>query len=126
MENSFGTQYRWNTANFVAFKETNYPEEHKDIIRRTWEWQKETIQHPASYIVEREVSNAFNKVVVDGDSVIEAREKSALISNREIIRKLKEFGFCDEDGNIIKDYPINVLERLQNKLNESGDGTDEQ
>lgn len=126
MENSFGTQYRWNTANFVAFEETNYPEEHKDIIRRTWEWQKETIQHPASYIVEREVSNAFNKVVVDGDSVIEALEKSALISNREIIRKLKEFGFCDEDGNIIKDYPINVLERLQNKLNESGDGTDEQ
>ena len=37
MENSFGTQYRWNTANFVAFEETNYPEEHKDIIRRTWE-----------------------------------------------------------------------------------------
>lgn len=124
MENSYGTQYRWNTANLVAFEETNYPEEHKEVIRETWQYQKETIQHPAGYIVEREVSNSFNRVVVDGNSVIEALEKSTLVSNREIIRKLKEFGFCDEDGNIIKEYPINVLERLQNMLKENGDGTD--
>ena len=75
-----------------------------------------------SYIVERELSNAYTNVVVNGDSVVEALWKSSLVSDREIMRKLKEFGFCDEDGNLIRDYPIQAMEMIETKLREQSGG----
>lgn len=116
MELSYGTEYRWNTANLEAFEQGSYPEDHKEVIKTAWENQKETIQHPASYIVEREISNAFTNVVVNGEKVIDALEKSTLLSDREIIRKLEEFGFCDSDGNLLRDYPVKVIEDIEAKL----------
>ena len=120
MESSYGTQYRWNTANKAAFEDSSYPDEHKDVIKLMWESQKETMQHPASYIVEREISNAFNNVTVNDISVIEALEKSTFVSNREIIRKLQEFGFCDQQGNPIKEYPADTVEKLKEQLDMNG------
>ena len=116
MELSYGTEYRWNTANLEAFEQGSYPEDHKEVIKTAWDNQKETIQHPASYIVEREISNAFTNVVVNGEKVIDALEKSTLLSDREIIRKLEEFGFCDSDGNLLRDYPVKVIEDIEAKL----------
>ena len=123
MELSYGTEYKWNTANLIAFEEGTYSEAHKKVIKTAWQNQKETIQHPASYIVEREISNAYTNVVVNGDTVIEALEKSTLVSNREIARKLKEFGFFNEDGTVNRNYPVKVLEDIYAKLNaQKGDG----
>ncbi len=122
LELAYGTEYRWNTANLAAFAESSYPEDHKEVILSMWEGQRETLQHPASYIVERELSNAYTNVVVNGDSVVEALWKSSLVSDREIMRKLKEFGFCDEDGNLIRDYPIQAMEMIETKLREQSGG----
>lgn len=116
MELSYGTEYKWNTANLVAFERGTYSEIHKSVIKIAWENQKETIQHPASYIVEREISNAYTNVVVNGDTVIEALEKSTLLSNREILRKLREFGFCDENGKLDRNYPVKVIEDIRSQL----------
>lgn len=60
--------------------------------------------------------------MVNGDSVVEALWKSSLVSDREIMRKLKEFGFCDEDGNLIRDYPIQAMEVIETKLKEQSGG----
>lgn len=122
MELSYGTEYRWNTANMKAFEETSYPEEHKDVIRVAWENQKENLQHPASYIVEREISNAFTNATVNGDTVIEALDASKLVADREIMRKLKEFGYVDSDGKLLRDYPIQVMEDIKDKLKEQTKG----
>ena len=126
MELSYGTEYRWNTANLKAFEEGSYPESHKQIIKIAWENQKETVQHPASYIVEREISNAYTNVVVNGDTFIEALEKSTLLSDREIVRKLKEFGFCDSDGNLNRNYPVKVIEDIQAKLSNGAENETKQ
>ncbi len=124
MELSYGTEYRWNTANLKAFDETSYPEEHKDVIRVAWANQKENLQHPASYIVEREISNAFTNATINGDTVIEALDASALVADREIQRKLKEFKYIDSDGNLLKDYPVKVMQDIQKKLEEQTKGGD--
>ncbi len=118
MELSYGTEYRWNTANMKAFDKSSYSDEHKAVIRVAWENQKENVQHPANYIVERELSNAFTNAVVNGDTVIEALEFSKNTADREIKRKLKEFGYCDNEGNIIKDYPTQVMRDIENRLKE--------
>ncbi|MBQ8804466.1 MAG: extracellular solute-binding protein [Tyzzerella sp.] len=122
MELSYGTEYRWNTANMKAFEETSYPDEHKDVIRVAWENQKENLQHPASYIVEREISNAFTNATVNGDTVIEALDASKLVADREIMRKLKEFGYVDSDGNLERNYPIEVMKDIEAKLKEQTKG----
>ena len=122
MELSYGTEYRWNTANMKSFEETSYPDEHKDVIRVAWENQKENLQHPASYIVEREISNAFTNATVNGDTVIEALDASKLVADREIMRKLKEFGYVDSEGKLERNYPIEVMEDLEAKLKEQTKG----
>lgn len=118
MELSYGTEYRWNTANLKAFDKSSYPEEHKDVIRAVWEEQRENVQHPASYIVEREISNAFTNAVVNGDTLIEALDAATLAADREIARKLKEFGYVDSAGNLLKDYPVEVMAEIKAKLKE--------
>ena len=124
MELSYGTEYRWNTANMKSFEETSYPDEHKEVIKIAWDNQKENLQHPASYIVEREISNAFTNATVNGDTVIEALDASKLVADREIMRKLKEFGYVDSEGNLERNYPIEVMKDIEAKLEEQTKGGD--
>ena len=104
LESTYGPAYRWNTANLKAFAQLPYPEEDKQIILEQISYQKETGRHPAGYMVEREVSNIWNQVVVNGEGLTESIDRAVIASNREIIRKLQEFGFMDENGNLIKPY----------------------
>lgn len=126
MELSYGTEYRWNTANIKSFDETSYPEGHKEVIKIAWDNQKENLQHPASYIVEREISNAFTNATVNGDTVIEALDASKLVADREIMRKLKEFGYVDSAGNLKEDYPVEVMKDIEAKLAQQKKGGGQQ
>ncbi len=104
LERAYGAEYRWNTANLVAFESLPYSEEDKEVILEQISYQQETARHPAGYMIEREVSNIWNEVVVNGEDLTESIDRAVIASDREIIRKLKEFGFMDEDGNLIKPY----------------------
>lgn len=119
LKSSYGTQYSWNTANLNAFSQMDYPKEHKAIILQQWREQKENPRHPANYMVEREVSNIWNNVVVGNKTLVKSVDKAVIQSDREIIRKLQEFGFVDENGEIIKEYTMAVVENLKAKLNET-------
>lgn len=119
LKTSLGAQYAWNTANLSAFSQMDYPEEHKAVILEQWREQKENPRHPANYMVEREVSNIWNNVVVGNKALVEAVDKAVIRSDREIIRKLQEFGFVDENGEIIKEYTTAVVENLKAKLSET-------
>lgn len=120
---SFGPEYQWNTANLLAFAQLDYPEEHKRVILEQWQAQRENLRHPANYMVEREVSNVWNSVVVDGTPLMEALNRAAMTSDREILRKMQEFGFLDENGEIIKTYQTDAYARLVQMLAESREKT---
>lgn len=104
MESAYGSAYRWNTANLQAFDSLPYDSADKAVILEQLSYQEETVRHPAGYMVEREVSNIWNQVVVNGKGLTESIDRAAIASNREIIRKLQEFGFMDENGEMIKPY----------------------
>ncbi|MDR0292828.1 MAG: extracellular solute-binding protein [Oscillospiraceae bacterium] len=112
LENTYGTEYRWNTANLGAFSQLPYPEEHKAVILEQLGWQKENLRHPAGYMVERESSNVWNNVVANNKEMMASIDRAKIASDREIIRKLKEFGFLGKDGDLIRPYPIDTVERL--------------
>lgn len=104
LESTYGDAYRWNTANLTAFESLPYLDEHKEIILEELSYQTETARHPAGYMVEREVSNIWNDVVVNGKGLTERTDRAVIASEREIRRKLVEFGFMDSEGNLIKPY----------------------
>lgn len=118
IERIYGTSYRYNTANLSAFAELEYPEKHKAIIFEQLEHQKETVRHPANYMAEREVSNIWNSVVVDGENLQETIDKAEIVVNREIIRKMQEFGFVDSDGKSINNYST-VLDITKGEENDT-------
>lgn len=112
LQMKYGSDYIWNTGNHVALEGMSYPLAHKKIILEQWSWQKEALRHPASYILEREVSNAWIAIVTEGDPFQARIDEATLASNREIMRKLTEFGYFDEEGNKLKDYNIHLIDEL--------------
>lgn len=120
LESTYGPAYRWNTANLVAFESLPYSEEDKAVILEQILYQKETARHPAGYMVEREVSNIWNEVVVNGKGLTESIDRAVIACNREIIRKLQEFGYMDEDGNLIQPYTTQDVKEWMG-LTEGGD-----
>ncbi|HOS52629.1 MAG TPA: extracellular solute-binding protein [Fervidobacterium sp.] len=106
----YGPDYLWNTANISAFKEITFiPESHKSVILEQWRWIKEVQRHPASYMTEREISNVWNRVVLQGENLRVAVDKSIKIINREMERKLIEFGYL-KGGKIVKKMQFRSIE----------------
>lgn len=118
LQSTLGNDYRWNTANLKAFEQLPYPEEHKTVIMKQWESQKEITSHAAAYMIQRETSNVWNNVVVNGKGLVESIDSSAILSNREIKRKMQEFGFCDENGKPTGNYKAMTYLDLVNLLEE--------
>lgn len=121
LQMKYGSDYIWNTGNHVALEGMSYPLAHKKIILEQWSWQKEALRHPASYILEREVSNAWIAIVTQGDPFQARIDEATLASNREIMRKLTEFGYFDEEGNKLKDYNIHLIDELMAERKEDDD-----
>ncbi len=118
MQTRYGPEYMWNTANMAAFEELSFPENHKKIILEQWGWMKEIPSHPAGYMVEREISNAWTDVVMNGEGIRIAVDKAAITANREIIRKMEEFGYI-KDGKVVKTYQIPSIENIKAEVEKS-------
>ena len=104
--NRYGPEYMFNTANISAFKELDYfPENHKKVIIEQWNWIKEVQRHPGGYMTEREVSNVWNAVVIEGKSLRPTIDRAEIVINRELERKLTEFGYI-KDGKVVKKFPM--------------------
>ncbi|MBE0701184.1 MAG: extracellular solute-binding protein [Acholeplasmataceae bacterium] len=115
---TMGAEYMWNTANIEAFELLTWDERHKYVILEQWNWVSDVPKIPGSYMVERELSNIWNKVVYDGINVRTAIEDSAIIANKEIIRKMLEFGYIDNNNNTIRPYLLPTKETIGNWVND--------
>ena len=113
----YGDEYIWPTANLEAFERLPYPTSDKDIILTQAQYILETPRLLGSYMMERELSNAFNDVVVNGDTVRSRIDEVAKTVLRETERKLEEFGYIDSDGNVLKEYEVPSVEKVLEFLN---------
>lgn len=109
LQTSYGEEYIWNTANLKAFAELPWVSAHKEVILDQSEWIDEVPRVLGTYMLEREVSNAFNSVVLDGVNLRKAIDLSTKRINRETKRKLEEFGFM-KDNDILKEYYVPIFE----------------
>lgn len=104
LEGFFGIAFRWNTANIEAFTNLPWRRDELNHILEQWRWYKAMVNIPGSYFIPRELSNAWNRTVLDGMNYRSSLEEAVVNINREIERKSQEFGFMDKDGNYIQTY----------------------
>jgi ABC-type glycerol-3-phosphate transport system substrate-binding protein len=104
LQTTYGEEYIWNTSNIEAYKDLPWITTHKNVILDQTEWLTEVPRVPGSYMVEREISNAYNSIVLDGENLRTAIDLASKRINRETFRKLEEFGYM-KDGEVIEPYP---------------------
>lgn len=106
----FGDTYMWNTANMEAFMDMPIDEEDKEVIMAQWEWLHEFIKTPASYMIEREISNVWNAIVFKGENARSALDDAAITMNQEMARKMESLGLTE--------YSLPSIEKIESWVNE--------
>lgn len=124
MVNTLGGKYLWNTANIEAFKNLSWDKNHKEVILSQWNHLKEVSRVPGYYIVEREISNTWNSVVYNDANLRSTLSDAMIKINKEITRKMKEFGYVNENGQVIKEYNMPTSEKI-NGWKEDQDDSEE-
>ena len=102
----------WPTANMEAFAQLPWSSSSREVIMETASNVVDIARVPGTYLLEREMSNAFNDIVVNGDNEQTRIDKAVKTINREFERKLEEFGYNDSEGNVIEEYEIPTWDTL--------------
>lgn len=106
-----GEKYLFVPANMQSLADSPWDEEIKTQIVAQAKWSRIPAIIPGSYVVEREISNIWNKVVIDKMNVRVAINQSIPKINRELKRKFEEFGYL-KDGQPVKQYLVPKLDNL--------------
>ncbi len=113
---TYGSEYIWNTANTEAFNMLPWKTEDKKVIIEQSEWINEAPRILGTYMLERELSNAFYAVVNSGDSIRETLDDAVKRIDRETERKLEEFGYNDTNGNVLIPYTVPTIDTVKEIL----------
>lgn len=116
--NTLGTRYLWNTANLEAFEQLNWNKAHQAVILEQWTHLREVPKIPGSYMVERELSNTLNSVVFYDANLRSTMTDSILKMNKEISRKMLEFGYINQRGESLKPFIIPNREIVEGWVND--------
>ena len=112
----YGDEYIWPTANLEAFAMLPFPTADKEVVLEQATYILEAPRLLGGYMLEREMSNIFNNVVVDGENLRSRIDDAVKIVNRETNRKLEEFGYIDSEGNVLKEYIVPSVEQVREIL----------
>ncbi len=127
LQSTYGSEYIWPTANTEAFATLPLKSAHKKVIMEQMKWMTEAPWVLGTYMLERELSNAYISVVVDGMDARRALDIAVKRINRETTRKLEEFGYS-QNGVMVKDFPTPTAEIVQKYIdawNESHSAAEE-
>lgn len=114
LQTTYGKEFLWNTANIDAFNALPWKSSHREVIAEQSKWMVEAPRVPGSYMLERELSNLYNAVVVDGKKLRTSVDNAVKRIDRETMRKLEEFGYA-KNGVMIKPYPVPRMKKEDNE-----------
>ena len=116
MENYYGEEFRWFSANLDVVSMQAWPEDHKQVLLDQLSWYKQLPMVPGgSYMTSRELWNAWNRIVLDRGNYREEIEVTVEDIELEIGIKQRELGYIDEKGNILIPMDLMTIERPQGK-----------
>lgn len=110
----FGPEFIWNSANKQAFAQLSLPSEDRSVILEQWQHAQNYRNTPATYMLERALSDAWYAVVNQGTPARIALNTAAVSVNEELQIKMKEFGYVDEKGRARRTYDMRPVEEILN------------
>jgi len=122
IKTGLGEKYLILTANIPALEQSVWNQDVKEVILEQAKWARIPAITPGSYIVERELSNIWNKVVIDLDNVSVAINESIPRINRELTRKNDEFGLMSLSNPNGIPYTVPMNSNLSQWITEAYDG----
>ena len=112
LQSKYGSAYIWNSANLNAFAELAIPAEDRAVILEQWENTMNLRHTPASYMLERSLSDAWYNVVNEHVPVRRALNEAAVNTQQELTIKLQEFNYVDKVGAVIQPYSMKSIEEI--------------
>ncbi len=119
IKSSLGERYLLLPANMEALELSPWDQEIKTQYTEGAKWSRIPAILPGSYVVERELSNVWNKVVVERVDVRVAVLQSLDVVNRELARKFDEFDFYNGSNNGTK-YIVPTNSNISNWVKGKG------
>ena len=113
LQNTYGPEFLWISGNMEALKNLPVPSGDRAVIAAQINWLRDAPRIPGGYYTEREVSNAFNRIIYDGMEPRSSVDEARILTNREIRRKLEEFGYVDAKGRVIREYRVPDIEEVR-------------
>jgi len=109
----YGLEYLWYSANLESFTTLPINLEDKEVmIEQLKNGSIEASRIPAAYMLERSISDAYSRIVFNGQNVRIALDDAVIESNREIVRKLEEFGYM-KNGEKVRDFIIPNIQNIE-------------
>jgi ABC-type glycerol-3-phosphate transport system substrate-binding protein len=100
-----GERFLFLPAGMDALEASVWDQTIKDQALLQARWSRIPAVTPGSYIIERELTNIWNKIVIDKVNPRIAIDQSVPRINRELQRKFEEFGYL-EGGEVVRAYII--------------------
>ena len=119
LQSTFGPEFLWLSGNLEAVKSSPLDNDDKQIILEQITWLRDVPRTPGQYMLERGLSNIWNTVTFDGTPVRVAIDREVIVINREITRKMIEFGYLDSMGNVLKPYTIRDVDWIQEQMDKA-------
>jgi ABC-type glycerol-3-phosphate transport system substrate-binding protein len=113
LRNIVGAEYIYIPANLAAFDQLTIPSAHKAVIREQWNAMAEYPRVPGWYMLERELSNCWNNIVLNGYNARSAIDDAVDKINKEIKRKMIQFGYLKADGSAQKTYHFSTIDEIK-------------
>lgn len=98
IEALIGVEARWNTANLEAFDSIAWGKDNLEVFHEQWKWAGDIPVVPGGYFTSRHLTNAWNRVIINGQPVRIALEEAVEDINRELKMQREEYGLTRGDN----------------------------
>jgi len=106
LQSTYGPEFVWLSGNIEAVENSPIDSVDKAVILEMVKWLADIPRTPGQYLLERGLSDVWNTVTFDGTPVRVAIDNQVLKINREIKKKMVEFGYIDDNGNVLVPYTV--------------------
>ena len=116
LQTKYGSEYAWNSANQEAFRQLSFPKAHRQVILEQWSQSENYRIMPATYMLERCLSNAWYAVVNENQSPRTALNEAVFTINQETTIRMQQFGYLDENGNVLRQYDMRSAKEILDEV----------
>lgn len=120
LQSTYGPEFLWISGNLEALAQAPIDADELDVIFEQVKWQRDVPRTPAQYILERALSDIWINSATKYRPVRTEIDKMIPVVDREVRRKMIEFGYIDENLTVLEPYIVPDIDWIKAKVREAG------